>query len=77
MNWSAALVALVVAFAALLRNSGRLLLGTPDAGTPPIRVPVTVAGALVIGVLLSFALGVTAGPLTDLFEAAASQLGVR
>ncbi|PQM50938.1 hydrogenase [Mycolicibacter virginiensis] len=72
-----ALVALVVAFAALLRNSGRLLLGTPDAGTPPIRVPVTVAGALVIGVLLSFALGVTAGPLTDLFEAAASQLGVR
>ncbi|WP_125078607.1 proton-conducting transporter transmembrane domain-containing protein [Mycobacterium sp. P7213] len=72
-----ALVALVVAFAALLRNSGRLLLGTPDVGAPAIRVPVTVAGALVAGVLLSLALGVTAGPLTDLFTTAASQLGVR
>nr|CRL72523.1 putative hydrogenase HYCQ [Mycolicibacter nonchromogenicus] len=72
-----ALVALVVAFAALLRNSGRLLLGTPEAGSPVIRVPVTVAGALVAGVLLSLGLGVTAGPLTDLFAGAASQLGVR
>jgi len=72
-----ALVALVVAFAALLRNSGRLLLGTPEAGSPAIRVPMTVAGALVAGVLLSLALGVTAGPLTDLFAGAASQLGVR
>ncbi|ORW24486.1 hydrogenase [Mycolicibacter nonchromogenicus] len=72
-----ALVALVVAFAALLRNSGRMLLGTPEAGSPVIRVPVTVAGALVAGVLLSLALGVTAGPLTDLFAGAASQLGVR
>lgn len=72
-----ALAALVVAFAALLRNSGRMLLGTPDAGSPVIRVPVTVAGALVAGVLLSLVLGVTAGPLTDLFAGAASQLGVR
>lgn len=72
-----ALVALVVAFAALLRNTGRMLLGTPDTGSPAIRVPVTVAGALVAGVLASLALGVTAGPLSDLFAVAASQLGVR
>ena len=45
----------------------------PDAW----RVPVAVAGALLAGVLLSLALGVTAGPLTDLFATAANQLGVR
>ena len=72
-----ALLALLVAFAALLRNSGRILLGTPRADSPAIRVPVTVAGALVAGVLASLALGITAGPLTDLFAGAASQLGVR
>ncbi|WP_046321154.1 proton-conducting transporter membrane subunit [Mycobacterium sp. UM_Kg1] len=72
-----AMVALVVAFAALVRNSGRMLLGSPHAGSPTIRVPVTVAGALVAGVLLSLALGVTAGPLSGLFETAATQLGVR
>lgn len=72
-----ALVALLVAFAALLRNTGRMLLGTPGADSPAIRVPVAVAGALLAGVLLSLALGVTAGPLTDLFATAANQLGVR
>lgn len=72
-----ALVALVVAFAALVRNSGRMLLGAPDAGSPAIRVPGTVAAALVAGVVVSLALGVSAGPLSNLFTTAASQLGVR
>lgn len=70
-----ALVALVVAFAALLKNSGRILLGPPGADGPAIRVPVTVRAALVTGVAASIALGVTAGPLATLFSTAASQLG--
>ncbi|MFZ1175596.1 MAG: hypothetical protein WAO15_04855, partial [Mycobacterium sp.] len=44
-------------------------------GAPAIVVPRTVAGALVLGVAASIALGVTAGPLTDLFTAAASDVG--
>ncbi|MEB3049617.1 proton-conducting transporter membrane subunit [Mycolicibacter sp. MYC123] len=70
-----ALTALVVAFAALVRNSGRILLGSPSSDAPAIRVPLTVAAALVTGLLVSIALGVTAGPLSDLFATAAGQLG--
>ncbi|CAJ1500439.1 proton-conducting transporter membrane subunit [[Mycobacterium] kokjensenii] len=79
LTWAlgVALLGLVVAFAALVRNTGRILLGAPAAGSPAIRVPATVAAALVTGVALSIALGVTAGPLSDLFASAASQLGVR
>lgn len=69
------LVALMVAFAALVRNSGRMLLGAASPDSPAIRVPITVAGALIAGVVVSIALGVTAGPLSDLFATAASQLG--
>lgn len=72
-----ALVALLVAFAALVRNSGRILLGAPNSGAPAIRVPMTVGAALITGVAISIALGVTAGPLADLFATAASQLGAR
>jgi len=64
-----------VAFAALARNSGRILLGGA-AGAPEITVPRTVAAALFVGVAASIALGVTAGPLTDLFTAAASDVGI-
>jgi hydrogenase-4 component F len=70
-----ALVALMVAFAALMANSGRMLLGVASADGPKIRAPGTVAAALVAGVLISVALGVTAGPLTGLFTTAATQLG--
>lgn len=72
---AAVLLLIVVAFAALVRNSGRMLLGEPAAGSPSIAVPATVASALLIGVAASFALGVTAGPLTELFHTAAAQLG--
>ncbi|WP_156686317.1 proton-conducting transporter transmembrane domain-containing protein [Mycobacterium sp. Marseille-P9652] len=65
------MIFIVVAFAALARNSARILLGAA-AGTPAITVPRTVAAALLVGVAASFALGVSAGPLTDLFTAAAS-----
>ena len=45
------------------------------AAAPAIAVPATVAAALLVGVAASIALGVTAGPLTDLFGTAANQLG--
>ncbi|OBF51805.1 hydrogenase [Mycobacterium sp. 852002-53434_SCH5985345] len=63
-----------VAFAALARNSGRILLGGPGPA-PEIAVPRTVAAALLVGIAASIVLGVTAGPLTDLFTAAASSVG--
>ena len=70
-----ALVALLVAFAALIANSGRILLGVPGTEVPAIPVPLAVGGALVVGVAVSIALGVTAGPLAALFGTAAEQFG--
>jgi hydrogenase-4 component F len=70
-----AMLAIAIAFAALVRNSGRMLLGAPHAGAPAIAVPATVAAALLVGVTASVALGITAGPLTDLFTAAANHAG--
>jgi hydrogenase-4 component F len=77
LAWALAVVLglIVVAFAALVSKSGRLLLGTPDVDAPAITVPATVAAALVIGIVASGALGVTAGPLAGLFGTAAGQLG--
>jgi len=77
LGWAlgAALLLVVIAFAALVRNGGRMLLGAPDAGSPAIAVPGSVAASLVTGVVLSVALGVTAGPLLGLFRTAATQLG--
>lgn len=72
---AAALLMIVVAFAALIKNSGRILLGTAGVDAPAIPVPVTVATALVAGVAISVALGVTAGPLAALFSTAAGQFG--
>jgi len=69
------LVLIAVAFAALVRNGGRMLLGPANLGSPAIAVPRSVAGALVAGIILSLVLGLTAGPLTDLFRSAATLLG--
>jgi hydrogenase-4 component F len=71
-----ALVLIVIAFAALVRNSGQVLLGTPAPGSPAIKVPVSVASALLIGVIASLVLGVAAGPVTALLHTAAEQLVV-
>ena len=71
------LVLIAIAFAALIRNSAHLLLGTPTPGSPPITVPATVAGALVVGVGACLTLGVTAGPLTTLLHTAAEHIGAR
>ncbi len=72
---AAVLLLIVVAFAALARNTARLLFGTAGIDSPPIAVPTTIATALVLGIVVSTALGVTAGPLAGLFHAAAEGLG--
>jgi hydrogenase-4 component F len=76
LTWAlgAGMLLIAVAFAALARNSGRILLGG-STGTPAITVPRTVAAALLLGVAASIGLGITAGPLSDLFTAAASDVG--
>jgi hydrogenase-4 component F len=73
---AAAMLLIAVAFAALVRNAGRMLLGTAPAAAPTIVVPATVAAALLAGVTASVVLGITAGPLTDLLTTAAGQVGV-
>jgi len=77
LEWAlgVALLLMVIAFAALALNGARMLLGPPDASSPPIAVPRSVAGALITGVILSVALGLTAGPFTQLFHTAATLLG--
>ena len=70
-----ALLLIVIAFAALVTNSARMLLGSADHDAPAITVPATVTSALLIGVIACVALGVTAGPLTGLFHTAAAVLG--
>jgi len=70
-----ALLLVVIAFAAMARNGARMLLGPPAEGAPTIGTPRSVGGALIIGIILSVALGLTAGPLTDVFRHAATMLG--
>jgi hydrogenase-4 component F len=70
-----ALLLVVIAFAALVRNGARMLLGPPEASSPAITVPGSVGAALVCGVILSVALGLALGPLGQLFQTAATQLG--
>jgi hydrogenase-4 component F len=77
LGWAlgAALLFVVVAFAALVRNGSRMLLGPAAPGSPAIAVPRSVAGALITGVLLSVGLGLTIGPLLELFQTAGTLLG--
>jgi hydrogenase-4 component F len=70
-----ALLLIVVAFAALVTNAGRMLLGSADPDAPTITLPVTVTTALMIGIVACVAVGVIAGPLTGLFHTAATVLG--
>jgi len=77
LGWAlgAALLLIVIAFAALVRGGSRMLLGPACPGAPAIVVPVSVGAALLAGIVLSVALGLTAGPLSQLFHTAATQLG--
>ncbi|MEB4207605.1 proton-conducting transporter membrane subunit [Mycobacterium sp. 94-17] len=76
LGWvlGAGMLLIAIAFAALARNCGRILLGGATDG-PEIAVPDTMAATLLLGVGASVALGITAGPLTGLFTAAAGVVG--
>lgn len=74
----AGMLALAIGFAALARNSGRILLGSAPGvsqAAPEIVVPKSTGAALLLGVAASIVLGVSAGPLTGLFTAAAGIVG--
>ncbi|BBY56527.1 hydrogenase [Mycobacterium koreense] len=79
LSWVLAvvLVLIVIAFAALTRNSIRVMFAPTRDAPVDIAVPIPVAGALVAGVALTVVLGVTIGPLAVLFDAAGTQFGVR
>ncbi|HEY5150088.1 MAG TPA: proton-conducting transporter membrane subunit, partial [Mycobacterium sp.] len=71
---AAAMLLIAIAFAALARKSGRMLLGAARPNAVAITVPATVATALLAGLAASIALGITAGPLTVLFTIAAGHV---
>jgi hydrogenase-4 component F len=77
LNWvlGAALGLLVVAFAALVANTVRMLLGSPDPDSPDIIVPATVTAALLVGVAACAALGIAIGPLAHMLTTAGTLLG--
>ncbi len=70
-----ALLFMLVAFAALVVNTSRMVLGPAPDGAPAITLPATIRGALLVGMVASLCLGVTAGPLTQLLHTAATTLG--
>jgi hydrogenase-4 component F len=70
-----ALLFVLISFAALAANAGRLLLGRAGDAAPAIVVPASVTAALVLGVAACVAIGVTAGPLTSLLHDAATAVG--
>ncbi len=75
---AAAMLLIAIAFAALARKSGRMLLGGARSDAVAITVPASVATALLVGLAASLALGITAGPLAQLFTRAAAYVaGVR
>lgn len=76
LTWvlGAGVLLVAVAFAALARNSGRMLFGSAD-GAARMVVPRTMTAALLLGLAASAVLGVTAGPLAQLFTAAAVDVG--
>ncbi|MFF4548481.1 proton-conducting transporter membrane subunit [Streptomyces sp. NPDC001406] len=73
LRWAmaAALLFVLVAFAALATRTARMLLGP---GTPAEENPSAV-GPLMLGLAACAALGVATGPLTDLLDAAAQVIG--
>ncbi|WP_006243890.1 proton-conducting transporter membrane subunit [Mycolicibacterium tusciae] len=76
LGWvlAAVMTLITIGFVALARNTSRLLLGAAPADAPVIHPPRSLGFALIAGLAASLALGVTAGPLTDLMVAAAQQL---
>lgn len=78
LGWVLAVVGvlIVIAFAALVTRTVRLLLGEPEPGAPAIRTPWSISLALLLGLAVCVALGIAAGPLTGVFSDAATILAV-
>lgn len=90
LGWvtAAALVVVLVIAAALVGHTSRMVLGRapdgaagppdgPGAASAPQRLPLPTAVALVGGLGVCAALGITAGPLSSLLHLAADTLGAR
>ncbi|MFI6356535.1 proton-conducting transporter membrane subunit [Streptomyces sp. NPDC050743] len=75
LGWvtAAALLLVLVAFAALAARTARMLLGPAPA--PPARPEPAAVWPLAVGLAACAALGVCLGPLTDLLHAAALAIG--
>jgi hydrogenase-4 component F len=71
---AAALVAVLVAFVALTRHGGTLLLGQAGPDQPDLRLSAAAAAPLVAGIVACAALGLAATPLEHLLTTAASLL---
>jgi hydrogenase-4 component F len=78
VDWAtvAALILVLVIAAALVTHTSRMLLGTPPDGPGAAiaapRLPVSVATALVTGLVVCAGVGITTGPLTVLLHSAAT-----
>lgn len=81
MGWpvTAALLLVLVAFAALAARTARILLGAPTAGPGAATIPHRIGAAaglpLLAGLLACAALGISTGPLTHLLDSAAALIG--
>jgi hydrogenase-4 component F len=73
LGWQlgAALLLMVVAFAALARHGAAMLLGPAPEGAGVLAVRRAAAGPLVVGLVACLALGVSAGPVVGLLQDAA------
>jgi hydrogenase-4 component F len=77
LSWAttAALVLVLIAFAALTARTARMLLGPASAAGSPEDSPGPAAWPLALGLAACAVLGVTTGPLTELLDAAAQAIG--
>ncbi|GAA4711449.1 proton-conducting transporter membrane subunit [Phytohabitans rumicis] len=77
---AAAFILVLVAFAALTRNSAGILLGAPnpapatDPPTPTSRPRVAAIAPLAVGLAAAAALGISLGPLRELLDTAATTI---
>lgn len=73
LTWplAAALLCVVVAFAALAKHAGTMLLGPAPAGAPTLTLSAPATVPVIVGLLGCLALGTVAGPVIELLHAAA------
>jgi hydrogenase-4 component F len=65
---------LLIGYTSLFRHGSRMLLGAAPLGAPRLSLSAKAAWPLACGLLACLALGVTAGPLTDVLTRAGGLL---